>query len=63
MDIHVDKMGENKSQSVAHDVSKKKDGGVFIFRFVDLRHEALNREICMEWQIIASNLKRQFNFT
>ena len=41
MNTHADKSQENKSQSVANDVSQKQSGSESTFQFVDNRPEAV----------------------
>lgn len=41
MKTHIDKTQENKNQSVTGTISKKRNGGMYAFQFVDNRSETI----------------------
>jgi hypothetical protein len=59
MNTHADQTQENKSQSVANEISQKQSGGESTFQFVDNRPEAVAQR---KLQAMANNSPRAMQF-
>jgi len=58
MNTHTDKTQDNKSKSVANEISKRQSGGESIFQFVDNRPEAIAQRKLQEMANNSPQVKR-----